>query len=371
MTRVVVCALMLAACHRREPEQQTPPVQVRVARALQAPFPVELRGIGRVEALETVEVRARVGGNLDAIHFKEGSDVEKGDLLFEIDPRPYEAVLSQARAAREHDQAQAVQARRDAQRFASLLDRGYVTEQQVSQARAAAEAAAATVHADDARIRAAELDLADTRLRSPITGRVGKVTLTRGNLVKANADQPLVTIHKMQPIGVTFSLPSRELPQIQANLDTGPMSVVAIPTGADRGPRGALSFIDNAVDLATGTIGLRATFLNEDLALWPNEPVGVVLAIAVQPDAIIVPSAAIQQGQRGSYAWVIGDDGHAERREVVVDRSVGDRVVVARGLGANERVVVDGALLLTPGAQTEVQETPENPPPTQGREAPR
>lgn len=331
-----------------------PAVPVRVGTVTREPAPVELRATGRVDPLETVGVKAQVGGVLTRVHVNEGDEVRTGELLLTIDPRPYEAAVLQAEAALARDEAQAAQARHDAARYATLVTKGYVTRQQYTQSLSTATALEAGVRADRAGLEVARLNLSYCLIRSPIDGRMGRLALRQGNLVKANPDIPLVTVNQIRPIAVSFAVPASELPRIQENFATGPMSVLARPPGAARGTRGQLTLIDNAVDQLTGTIGLRATFLNEDEALWPGEPVDVVFTPAVQQGALLVAAAALQQGQAGTYAWVVKQDRTVESRPVVVDRAVAERVVVARGLEAGEQVVIDGALGLVAGATVEV-----------------
>ena len=359
--RLVALALVgLVSCARSGPKSgakrppEKPPVAVRVATVEQKAEPLEARTVGRVEALETVGVKTLVGGELVEVHFQEGDEVRQGQLLLALDRRPYEAALAQAKALVAHDVAQWRQARRDARRYGSLVKKGYVTLEQAAQERSNAQALAASVQADRAAVQSAELNLSYCEIRSPIAGKIGRLEVKRGNIVKANADTALVTINQMKPIGVAFALPASSLPLIQEHLEDGPLSALARPPGAQRGTRGALTFIDNAVDVATGTIGLRATFLNEDETLWPGEPVDVVLTLAVQRKAIVVPSGAVQEGQKGAYAFVVKPDHTVEERPLQVDRTIAEETIVAGGLTPGEVVVTDGALALVPGARVQV-----------------
>jgi multidrug efflux system membrane fusion protein len=287
------------------------------------------------------------------IAFTEGEDVRQGDLLFVIDPRPFETALEAAKAAWDRDKAKATSAEAEARRYAGLVERGYVTKQQYDDARAGAEAAAATARADSAAVEAAGLDLAYCTIRAPISGRTGSVPVKQGSLIKANADEPLVVIQQMKPALVRFTVPERSLARIRNHSSEAPLRARAIlPSDTTRAFEGVLSFFDNAVDPNTGTILLKASFPNEDAALWPGQFVDVFLDLEVRSGAVVAPPQAIQEGPQGSFVWVVGADSTAHPRPVVLGPRSGDVVVVEEGLQAGETVVVDGQLRLTKGAKT-------------------
>ncbi len=329
---------------------------VTVATAVAKPVPEQLRAIGNVQAYATVLMRARVGGELHAVHFKEGDEVKSGDLLFTIDPRPFEAALKQAEANLARNRAQLEHARRQAQRYAAVVKKGYVSEEQNDQILANAAALEAAVRADEAAAENARLDLKYCSIRSPINGVTGQLKVDRGNLIKANdTDNPMVTIKQTSPIYVVFSVPEQNLPQLKRRLAVRPLDVsVSAPGDEKQVIRGELTFLDNTVDQTTGTILLRATFPNQDRALWPGQFVNVTLTLSTQQDAVVIPSQAVQTGQQGRYVFVITPDGTAEHRPVVLARTVDGEAVVEKGITPGERVVTDGQLRLTQGTQVKI-----------------
>lgn len=340
-------------------------VPVTVSDVVLKTIPVQLRAIGNVQAYSTVSVKSQVEGTLARVYFTEGQEVKKGASLFLIDPRSFEAALRQAEATLARDMAQAANARLDERRFADLYKEGGVSQQQYDQARTNAAALEATVQADRSAVEAARLQLGYCSIRSPIDGRTGSLLVHQGNLVKANdADHPLVVINKIRPIYVSFSVPEQELPEIRRHMSLGSLEVEAITIGQDgRQPRGTLTFVDNAVDRATGTVELKATFPNSDNALWPGQFVNVVLTLTVQPNAVVAPSRALQTGQQGAYVFVVKPDLTVESRPVVVQRTVEQESVIEKGLAPGERVVTDGQVRLVPGAKVDIK--PSNPTPTQ------
>lgn len=326
-------------------------VPVKVGAVVERAEPVEVRAIGNVLPYSTVQVKAEVGGELTEVHFTEGQDVRKGDLLFTIDPRSLEAALQQAIATRNRDVAQQKNAEVDAERYTDLLKEGVIAAQQYDQARSAADALKAAVAADDAAIENARVQLSYTKIYSPIDGRTGNLMVNRGNLIKPN-DVPIVVINQIQPIYVAFSVPAQYLPEIKRYQAPRALRVEASPKGSgERGPAGLLTFIDNSIDVTTGTIQLKGTFENRDRALWPGEFVDVTLTLTTQPNAIVVPSQAIQTGQQGQYVFVVKQDMTVEARPVVVNRTMGTYAVVDKGLQPGETVVTDGQLNLAPGAR--------------------
>ena len=309
--------------------------------------------------MQTVAIVSQVGGLLSTVAFKEGDDVTAGQLLFQIDPRPYQAVLDQALGILARDQAQLANAEADLKRYEALVAKEYVTAQQYEQAKTAAEADRATLAADRANVETARLNLQFATIRAPISGRAGSLLVKAGNLVKAGG-QPLVTINQIHPILVRFAVPVVHLPLLRkygnaalpVEVRPGSASSVSAPS------RGLLSFVDNAVDTLTGTILLKARFENKDGGLWPGEFVNAVLALFTQGDALVVPSSAVIQGQQGPYVFVVTAAGAAEMRPVVIGRIAGDVTVLDRGVAAGETVVTDGQLRLTNGARVQVKGAP-------------
>jgi multidrug efflux system membrane fusion protein len=317
---------------------------------------VELRAIGNVESVDTVTVRPQVGGEIVGVHFREGTDVREGDVLFDIDPRPYEAALHQAEATLARDQANARNARLEAQRAESLFEQGVLSREQYDTLHNSADALDAAVRADRAGVESARLNLGYCTIRSPIDGRAGSLLVQRGNIVKAIDGGPLVVINQVDPVFVSFSVPERRLGEVNAARDGGQLSVKAIVAGEETRPlTGKLTFLDNAVDRTTGTIRLKGTFPNRERRLWPGQFVEVRLAIGTRPDVVVVPAPAIETGQSGTYVFVVRPDLTAEARPVVVGQEVDGEVIVEKGVEAGERVVTDGQIRLVPGAKVELK----------------
>jgi membrane fusion protein, multidrug efflux system len=351
-------AVVAASCggqKRAGPARETVPVTVGTV-ARQA-VPLEVSAIGNVQPYRTVAVTARVGGQLTRVDFREGQDVHMGDVLFVLDRRPYEAALAQARANLDRDRARATKAEQDQRRYAELVAKDYVTRSQADQADSDASAARATVKADEAAVQTAELDLSYCTIAAPISGRVGSFLLHAGNVVKANDDKPLVVINQVQPVYVKFAVPETSLARIKQHIAGGrPLEVSAAPSDDPTHQEiGELSFLDNAVNATTGTIELKATFANPKQTLWPGQFVMVSLVLSTDADAIVVPSQAVQSGQKGSFVFVVKPDLTVEARPVEVARTRGTLSVVAKGLQAGERVVTDGQLRLSPGATVEIK----------------
>jgi len=364
MKKVALAAVILAAavgCSKKDPRAGAPPeaAPVTVASVARQDVPVEVRAIGHVEPFTTVALKARVGGQVLRVGFQQGQDVRKGDLLFQIDPRPYQAALAQARAQLERDRAIARNAEEDVKRYTDLAQKDYVTREQYDSTRAAAAAAVATTKSDDAAVQNAQLQLSYCTVTAPISGRTGSVLVNPGNMVKGNDDNPLVVLNQVQPVYVSFSVPESSLAQIRQRLRPGEkLKVLAAASGNPSNTQtGELSFLNNAVDPGTGTILLKATFPNGNEALWPGEYVDVVLTLATEPKAIVVPAQAVQTGQAGQYVWVVKKDLTVESRPVTLSRTQGPLAIVAKGLEEGERVVTDGQLRLAPGAKVQVRKT--------------
>ncbi len=341
----------------RPPAKESVPVTVGTA--ARQDVPVEVRAIGHVEPYSTVAVKARVGGEVTKVGFKDGQDVRKGQLLFQIDPRPYEALLAQARAQLERDRAMAKWSEDEVKRYAGLVQKDYVTREQYDSTRSNAAAAMATVKADEAAVENARLQLSYCAVTAPISARAGSVLVYPGNQVKGNDDKPLVVLNQIQPVYVSFAVPESSLAAIRRHARPGQKLSVTASASGDPGnaQTGELTFLDNTVDPTTGTILLKGTFSNQNEVLWPGEYVDVVLRLATEPGAIVVPSQAVQTGQAGQYVYVVKNDLTVESRPVTVSRTHGSLSVVANGLKAGERVVTDGQLRLSPGARVEIKQT--------------
>lgn len=354
---VFVLFLLTAAVSSCGKKKPPPPRTVPVAAApvTQQDVPVQIRTIGNVETINAVSIKALVGGEVQGVFFKEGQDVKQGDLLFKIDPRPYDAALKQAEATLARDVAQAKNAAEQAKRYEILVQKDYVSRDQYDQLRANADALAAAVDADKANVENSRLQLAYCTIRSPINGRVGSVLINKGSVVKAN-DLVMLTINQMAPIYVTLSVPEQSLSDIKKYMASGKLKVDAVIPGDEQRPaRGVLTFINNAVDTATGTIQLKGTFENSDRRLWPGQFVNVVLTLTTQRNAVVMPSAALQAGQQGQYVFVIKPDLTVESRPVVIARTFNDLAVVDNGVTPGENVVTDGQLQLVPGTKVEIK----------------
>jgi multidrug efflux system membrane fusion protein len=357
---IIPVLLAFLACSGGQQNQNARPqaaaVPVTVGTVSQKDVPVQLRAVGTVEAFSTVSMKPQVGGVLTDVHFKEGQDVKKGDLLFTIDPRPYQAMVAQAQANLTKDQAQAQHAREEVQRYQDLVKKDFVTQEQFEQIRTDAASTAASVEGDQAALQTARLQLSYCTIRSPLDGRTGNLMVHAGNVVKAN-ETDLVSIHQIRPINVSFSVPEKNLPRIREHMSAGHLIVQAqtSATGQVDLLDGSLNFINNAVDRQTGTILLKAIFSNQEGALWPGQFVDVILTLTTQKNAIVVPSEAVQTGQQGEYVYVVKPDLTVELRPVLVSNSGEKETVIAKGLNKGERVVTDGQLNLIPGARVEIK----------------
>ncbi len=351
---------MVAGCTDKggaNPATAMPPVPVLAAKVVQRDVPNQLREIGTVEAFESIAIKAQVEGILDAVMFKEGDFVTKGQLLFRIDPRPFAAALRQAVANQARDQADANLARTDEQRFAFMLKEGVGSREQYDQAYAKAASMEATVAADRAAVESARLNLQYAEIRSPVDGRTGELQAHAGDLIKADADNPIVTIARVEPIYVDFSIPEKDLAQVRQSMALHQLEVDAAIPG-DSGPpeHGVLSFVDNSVDKTTGTISLKGLFQNENRRLWPGQFVNATLTLAVIRQAVLVPSEAIQTGQEGPFVYVVGRDMKVAAQPVAAGAVIDTETIIERGLSAGETVVTDGQLRLMPGATVRIKD---------------
>jgi multidrug efflux system membrane fusion protein len=376
--------LIYSACSNEKPKKPASvSFPVTVSTVTQKTVPVQLRAIGNVQAYSTVTIKSKVGGEVIRVHFKEGQDVKKGEPLFTIDPRPFEAALKEAEAKLEKDLAQVQQAKanlerdlvraknaeEDARRYEFLIQKGVVARQQYEKLRADADALEATVLADRAAIENAEaavradkaaienakIQLGYCFIRSPMDGRTGGLLIQQGNIVKAE-DVHLVVIHQVIPIYVAFSIPEQYLSEVKKYMASGKLQVEAVaPMNEERSEKGIITFVDNAVDSSTGTIRLKGTFANQEKRLWPGQFINVVLILTTEPNAIVIPSRAIQTGQEGQYVFIVKPDFTVESRPVVLGQAINNETVVQKGLHVDEKVVTDGQLRLYSGARVEIK----------------
>jgi multidrug efflux system membrane fusion protein len=330
-------------------------VPVTVAKATEKSVPLQVEAIGNVEAYSNVSVRTQMAGEIERAYFTQGEDVKQGQLLFTLDRRPFQASLNQLEANLAHDQAQLANAQAQAERNERLFQAGIISKDQYDTVRTTARAQEATVRADQAAIENAKVNLSYCSIYSPIDGRTGSYQVYPGNIAKVN-DTVLVVINQIHPIYVTFAVPEQYLAEVKEYQARGPLAVEARVPNNPRPPAvGQLTFIDNAVDTATGTIKMRATFQNPDNRLWPGQFVNVVVRLTLQPNATVVPSQSVQTGQVGKYLFVVKPDFTADLRPVVVGETVQGETVIEKGVAPGETVVTDGQLLLAPGSKVEIK----------------
>ena len=333
-----------------------PRVPVSVARVEKRAVPYELAATGTVEAIRAVDVLPQVNGTILRVNFREGDEVAAGQVLFEIDARPDRAALQQSEAALLRDLTQAQSAAREAARYRELATTNTVTQEDYEQKQANADAAAALVRSDSAATAIAQLNLEYATVRAPIGGRTGRLLLHEGNVVRAGSD-PLVSIVQIRPILVRFPVPATNLPALRKRQGQELVAIAMPSRDSASAVRGVLSFVDNQVDTTTGSVLLKARFANQDKGLWPGEFVGVTLVLGMQEDAVVVPSAAVLQGQQGAYVFVVNDDGTATTQPVTVERTL-DSLTVLAGIPAGALVVTDGQLRLTPNAKVDIRSAP-------------
>ena len=360
---VTGAAVTAAACSEgqaRPPEQKAPApaVPIAAAPAVRKDMPLEISVIGSVEAYSTVTVRAQITGELTAVKFEQGDDVQEGQELFTLDRRPLEAALLQAEATLERDSANAANAKAILERQEQLTQRGIVARETRDTARTQVAALEATLASDRAAVENAKVQLQYATIRAPISGRTGALMVTAGNLVRANDQTPLVTINQVTPVYVSFAFPEAMLADLRRYMARGTLHVEAKlandPAGASAA--GRITFVDNAVDQTTGTIKLKGTFANQDRTLWPGQFANVNVRLTTEPDVIVVPSAAVQTGPDGSYVYVVKADQTVEMRPVTVARLAGTETVIKEGLAKGDSVVTDGHLRLVPGSRVTVRD---------------
>ncbi|MCX5802646.1 MAG: efflux RND transporter periplasmic adaptor subunit [Proteobacteria bacterium] len=358
---VIVVALIVVVYGYMSKKKPPPPEQrgvpVLVGKAVQKTMPVIVESIGTVEAYNTVTIISRVMGQLLKIHFKEGQDVRKGESIFTIDPGTYKEKLKNAEAKLAQDLAQLQYNESEAKRYAFLLEKGAVSKSDFENKQTLAATYEAIVKADRADVENARLQLDYCYIRSPLDGRTGTYGVHEGAMVKDN-DTKLAVVNQITPIYVKFSVPEKQLSEIRKYMAKGSLKVKVNLTGIKENvPEGILSFIDNTVDPATGMILLKATFPNKDKFLWPGQFVNVVLQLAQEPNAIVVPAPAVQISQGGSYVFVVKPDNKVEFRLVTAERTIGDETVLSKGVSPGETVVTDGHLKLKDGFPVEIRES--------------
>lgn len=361
---VLSLSLSLAAgCSGPKEEKnqaRRPAVPVSAAEAEVRDMPVLIKAVGNVESLALVNVKPQVGGVIERQLVAEGQEVSKGTPLFQIDPRPYQAVVKEMQGKLEKDVALLRQAEEDLVRYSRLQSREVVSKQQADQAESQAKSLRGSIRTDEAQLEQARLNLEYATIRAPLAGRVGQILVNEGNYVKAADDRILLVITQFKPIYVSFSAPEAVLSDIAARFGREPLTVEAWPSGAENAApeTGKLVFVDNAVDRTTGTIKLKASFDNAGNRLWPGQFAKVSMRLGLTPNAVVAPAQAVQVGPSGAYVYVVKPDNTVEMRLVTVDRTVENDAVVTKGLAAGEKIVVDGHVRLAPGAAVSVKGAP-------------
>lgn len=330
------------------------PIPVLATQVVEKRMPVRLHSIGTVEPISTVALKARVDGLITKVHVRDGQEVAQGELLFQLDPKPFETQMVRAQADLARDQAQLDHALVQERRYKELLAQGFVSSEAYAQVAANLRSLQSTVKAGESEVNRTRINLGYATLRAPISGRIGKVLLSEGNLVKANDTNALLIINQLAPIYVSFALPEKHLDEIRADKTRQAMRVEArLDDG--RLLQGDLAFADNSVDATTGTIRLRGFFANADKSLWPGQFVDTWMTLREDAQALVMPAQAVQTGPKGQYAYVVNADSSSEMRAIVISRTDGEEAVIASGLKAGETVVIDGASRLLPGSKVSVK----------------
>lgn len=362
---LISAALFLAGCGPSPTPQAVapPPPPVEVATAETRTVPVEMKTIGTVEPIASVQLKSKVQGEILAVQFADGAQVKAGDLLFSMDPRPFAAALQRAEANYQIAQTTANNASEQAARYTTLIKRGVASKEQTAQFLTTAESLKSELAARQADVDEAKLSVEWTEVRSPITGRAGAALLKAGNIAQPNVDT-LAVINQMQPIYVSFALPESSLAEVRKWMTAGEPTVKAMaPDSGQLLDTGKLNFINNTVDSASGMITFKATFPNADESLWPGQFVDITVQLAEEPNVVVVPSVAIAEGQKGSQVFVVEGD-TATLRKVTLSRMVGDSTIVKEGLEPGEQVITSGQLRVTPGGKVRIREqaaAPEEP----------
>jgi len=384
-------AAALGACSKAAPKPPATAVPVLVASAARADVPFEIQANGVVSPVSTSAITAQVDGLITHVYFREGQEVDKGAVLFQIEARPYEAAYQQSLANLARDKETNANAQKEVERYESLVKQDYVTQEQADQQKATAGSSAATVQADEAAVENAKFNLDNTKIRAPIAGRTGALLVREGNVVHAGATTPLVVINQISPILVRFPVPSTDLPLIQKYGGSGQLAVSAMPGGARQTPQdtaggppgvtsgdpspdqssgvdpaavnllaqlppdsGTLYFIDNSIDTLTGTVMLKASFPNTEKMLWSGQFVATTLHLFTEKNALVVPTEAVVTGQQGTYVYVIDSGSTAQQRKVSVERAEGNISIVTAGLKDGEQVVRTGQSRLNSGAKVKI-----------------
>lgn len=363
VTALMAGALFLSSCGTKQSVQAAsqgagrPPAPVVVTSVQQRDVPIQVQAIGNVEAYQMVQIKSQVDGQIQNILFTQGQDVHKGQLLVQLDKRPFQADLEKAIGQMKKDEAQAENSKAQAERYTELEKQGVVAKEQADLQRTQAKADASAVYADQAAVDAGRVQLQYTDIAAPIDARTGAILINKGNLVKANDTPFLVQLNQITPIYVTFSIPETTLSEVRRYQAGKQLKVLAYPKGDTQPAEGELTFIDNGVDMTTGTVKLKATFANKDKRLWPGEYVDTVLQLSLQKNAIVVPTKAIQNGQEGNYVYVVTPDGIAQPRNVTTSGTYKNLTLVRSGLAKDERVIVDGQVRVVPNSKVIVQST--------------
>jgi multidrug efflux system membrane fusion protein len=351
---LAIAATTLIACSRDKAPHVPPPAPVTVVKAVAKDMPILASAVGSVEPINSVAVKSLIDGQILEAPVKDGDTVATNQLLFRIDPRPAQAALLQSQAAQAKDEAMLEQARSQVTRNEAIAAKGYISADQMQQFRTNANAAAAAVKVDQANVAAAKVTLGYTDIHSPLAGRIGRILIQPGNLVKANDTNALLVINQIEPIYVNFSLPGAQLGPILLAQRESPIEVSATVAGVDKPVTGKVAFVDNAVDTTTGTVKLRAEFTNPEHLLWPGQLVSVSVTLGTDRNAIVLPDQAVQNGPDGTYVFVVKSDNKAEQRKVDVKRMVDNTAVIGSGLAVGETVVLDGQSRVENGAVVKV-----------------
>jgi multidrug efflux system membrane fusion protein len=332
---------------------------VTVATAQKADFPVYLEGLGTVQPYNTVTIQSRVDGQIDKIFVKEGQIVKQGDPLLRIDPRPYQAALDQAKAKKDQDVANLTNAKLDLERYSTLAKQNFASRQQLDTQQSTVRQLTAQIEGDQAAIESAQVQLSYTQIQAPVSGRIGFFTVDEGNIVHATSTTGIMTITQIQPIAVVFTSPEDDLPKIYRAMQAGDVATTALTSdGSDTLATGKLIVINNQVDPASGTIGLKSEFANKDGVLWPGLSVDTRLLIQTLKNVVVVPADAVEHSESNLFAYVIGPDDKAQVRDITVGDSSSGKVVVTKGLNAGERVVVAGQYGLQQGTPVAINTQP-------------
>ncbi len=357
---VLALPVLLWACsgngEANVPRAERPVPVVAVAAKSQS-MPILVKAVGNVEPMASVAVKPQVGGMIAAQFVRDGANIKQGDPLFRIDTRPFELAIRESQATLDRDKALLVKAEEDLKRYATLRGKDVVAQEQYDQTYSQAKSLEGTIRLNQANLERARLDLEYADIRAPISGQVGSVLLTQGNVLKANDDRVMCVINQITPIFVSFSVPERYLPEVMARLKTGPLAVEASPDGESGRPpiTAKLASVDNAVDTKTGAIRLKAVYENADHRLWPGQFVRVGLRLGSLENTVVIPTQAVLDGLNGPYVYVVGEGGLVQARQIKPGPIVDGTTAVETGLAAGEQVVVDGQIRLAPGVKAEIK----------------